>query len=77
MSFQPNKSQLESSYDVLKQQASSTLENWDDPIQRRFYEQFVNSLPRDLLAFVAELNKLDKSFESAEQQINNLRQSQT
>jgi hypothetical protein len=74
MSFQPNKSQLESSFDVLKQQASSTFENWDDPVQRRFYEQFINSLPRDFFAFIAELNKLDKSFESAEQQISNLQQ---
>lgn len=74
MSFQPNKLQLESSFDVLKQQASSTFEDWDDPVQRRFYEQFINSLPRDFFSFINELNKLDKSFESAEQQINSLQQ---
>jgi len=74
MSFQSNKLQLESSFDVLKQQASSTFEDWDDPVQRRFYEQFINSLPRDFFSFINELNKLDKSFESAEQQINNLQQ---
>ena len=74
MSFQSDKSKLESEFDVLKQQASSTVESWDDPVQRRFYEQFVNSLPKDFFAFINELNKLDKSFESAEQQINNLRQ---
>ena len=72
MSFQPDISQLESSFDVLKQQASSTFENWDDPIQRRFYEQFINSLPKEVLAYINELNKLDKSFETAEQHINNL-----
>ena len=74
MSFQSDKSKLESEFDVLKQQASSTVESWDDQVQRRFYEQFVNSLPKDFFAFINELNKLDKSFESAEQQINNLRQ---
>ncbi|MSP64952.1 MAG: hypothetical protein EXR16_04920 [Bacteroidetes bacterium] len=72
MSFQPDKSQLESSFAVLKQQASSTFENWDDPIQRRFYEQFINSLPQEVLAYINELNKLDKSFETAEQHINDL-----
>lgn len=72
MSFQPDKSQLECSFDVLKQQASSTFENWDDPIQRRFYDQFINSLPKEFLAFINELNKLDQSFESAEQHINDL-----
>ena len=72
MSFQPDKSQLKSSFDVLKQQASSTFENWDDPIQRRFYEQFINSLPKEFLTYINELNKLDKSFETAEQHINDL-----
>jgi len=74
MSFQSDKSKLESEFDVLKQQASSTFEDWDDPVQRRFYEQFINSLPRDFFSFIHELNKLDKSFESAEQQIYKLQQ---
>jgi hypothetical protein len=74
MSFQPDKSQLESSFDVLKQQASSTNEAWKDSIQERFYKQFIDSLPQEFRTYINELNKLEKSFESAEQQINNLRQ---
>lgn len=74
MSFQSNKTNLESAFDVLKQQSSSTSENWDDPIQRRFYEQFINSLPKEFHAYISELSKLDKSFENAEQSINNLQQ---
>ena len=72
MSFQSNKLDLENSFDVLKQQSSSTSENWDDPVQRRFYEQFINSLPKEFNAYITELSKLDKSFHNAEQSINNL-----
>ncbi len=74
MSFQPDKSQLESSFVVLKQQTISTFENWDDPVQRRFYEQFINSLPKEFLTYINELNKLDISFETTEQNINDLHQ---
>ena len=74
MSFQPDKSQLESSFAVLKQQVSSTKEAWKDSIQERFYKQFIDSLPQEFHTYINELNKLDKSLESAEQQINNLQQ---
>lgn len=74
MSFQSNKANLESEFDVLKQQSASTFENWDDPVQRRFYEQFINSLPKEFYSFITELLKLDKSFEKAEQTINGLQQ---
>ena len=72
MSFQPDKTQLESSFDVLKQQTSSTSEEWNDPVQRRFYEQFINTLPKEFNAYINELHKLDKSFVTAEQRISNL-----
>lgn len=72
MSFQSDKANLESAFDVLKQQSASTFENWDDPVQRRFYEQFINSLPKEFHAYTSELSKLDKSFEKAELTINGL-----
>ena len=72
MSFQPDKSRLESSFDVLKQQASSTNDGWKDSVQEKFYRQFIDSLPQEFRAYINELNKLDKSFETAEQHINNL-----
>lgn len=74
MSFQSDKVNLEGAFAVLKQQSASTFENWDDPIQRRFYEQFINSLPKEFHAYLTELSKLDKSFEKAEQAINGLQQ---
>ena len=74
MVFQADKSQLENAFDVLKQQAASTFDNWDDPVQRRFYEQFINALPKEFFAFINELNNLDRSFELAEERINNLLQ---
>jgi flagellar biosynthesis chaperone FliJ len=74
MSFQSDKANLESAFDVLKQQWASTFENWDDPVQRRFYEQFINSLPKEFYDYITALSKLDKSFEKAEQTINNLQQ---
>jgi hypothetical protein len=74
MSFQSNRTYLESAFDVLKQQSASTFESWDDPVQRRFYEQFINSLPKEVHAYLIELSKIDKSFEKAEQQISILQQ---
>jgi len=72
MSLQPDISQLQSGFAVLKQQAASTSESWNDSVQQRFYEQFINSLPKEFMNFLNELNKLDNSFEKAEQTINGL-----
>ena len=72
MSFHSYRTYLENAFDVLQQQSASTIENWEDPVQRRFYEQFINSLPKEIHAYLTELTKLDKSFEKAEQAINNL-----
>jgi hypothetical protein len=72
MNFQGDKANIESAFDVLKQQSATTFENWDDPVQRRFYEQFINFLPRDVLTYLTELSKIDKSFDRAEQIINTL-----
>lgn len=72
MSFQSNKTYIESAFDVLKQQTVSTSENWNDTVQRRYYEQFINSLPKEVHTYLTELSKIDKSFEKAEQTINNL-----
>ena len=72
MSFQPDKSQLENAFAVLNQQASLTNEEWKDSVQERFYEQFINSLPKEFFAFIKELDKLDKTFERAVQSINEL-----
>lgn len=69
MSFQSDKSQLESSFNALQQQSALTFEKWNDPVQRRFYEQFLNSFPKDFYTYINELNKLDKSFEKAERNI--------
>ena len=73
MSFQVDKNRLESKFEVLKQQSASTFENWEDPVQRRFYEQFINTLPKEFKTYIDELSKLDKTFERAENIIDNLR----
>jgi hypothetical protein len=72
MSFQPDKTLLKSAFAELTQQASSTTESWGDPVQRRFYGQFIDSLPREFMAFINAVDKLDKSFERAEQNISGL-----
>jgi len=74
MSFQSNRTYIESAFDVLKQQSVSTSENWDDPVQRRYYEQFINFLPKEVHTYLTELSKIDKSFEKVEQTINNLQE---
>lgn len=72
MSFQIDIANLENDYGVLKQQASSTSESWDDPVQRKFYEQFVNTLPSEFAGFLNALRRLDTFFESTEQNIGEL-----
>lgn len=72
MSFKPDIANLKNQYDVLKQQSYSTMENWNDPVQRKFYDQFINTLPNEVMAFLNALNKLDSLFENAEQKINEL-----
>ena len=72
MSFQPDKLRLENEFEVLKQQSSSTSENWDDSVRRRFYDQFIDSLPKQFMAYINELNKLDGAFESSERNISEL-----
>ena len=72
MSFQNNKTILENAFNVLKQQSASTAENWNDQVQRKFYDQFIDSFPKEFHAFLSELSKLDKSFENAEQVISSL-----
>ena len=48
----------------------STTESWKASVHERFYEQFVNSLPKEVDNYLKELNKLDKSFNSADLHIN-------
>lgn len=72
MIFQPDISTYEKEFEILKQQASLTMENWDDPVQRRFYEQFVSFLPKEFLNYINSLTRLDKSFKIAEQNIKSL-----
>ena len=69
MSFQANISQLANSFVVLKQQVSQTNEAWQDPVQERFFEQFLNWLPKEFESIISELEKLNNSFERAEQNI--------
>jgi len=72
MNFESNKGNLEHIFKLLKLQSFSTAENWSDRVQARFYEQFINSLPRVVSDYLEGLSVLDKSFESAESIIENL-----
>ena len=74
MSFESDISHLENAFAALRAQSSSTNENWVDPVQERFYEQFINPLPKLFSEYINELSKLDKSFETVEQNISNLQE---
>lgn len=74
MSFQPDKSHLENVIAVLNNQAAQTNEEWKDSVQERFYEQFINSLPKEFFAYIKELDKLDHIFEKTERSINELKE---
>jgi len=72
MSFQPEIANLKNEYDFLNQQASATKEGWNDLVQRRFYQEFIDSLPKEFNTYINELTKLDNSFITAEKNIYNL-----
>jgi len=72
MNFQIDKSKLENDFAILKQQANQTNEAWKDSVQERFYDQFINSLPKEFNNYINALNKLDKLFDSAEHKISDL-----
>lgn len=72
MNFQSDIENMVNNFDVLKNQASSTSEAWNDSVQRKYYDQFINNLPKEFQNFINELDKLDKAFESAENTISNL-----
>jgi len=72
MNFQIDKSKLENDFAILKQQANQTNEAWKDSVQERFYDQFINSLPKEFNYYINALNKLDKLFDSAEHKISDL-----
>ncbi len=74
MSFQLQKTHLENIFKILQQQSESTAESWNDPVQRRFYEEFINSLPKEFIAYINELTRIGKSFEQAEQHISRLQE---
>jgi hypothetical protein len=73
MSFQADISQLESAFIGLKQRTGATTESWNDQVQKRFYEQFIDTLPKEFAAFTDALNRLDKILEVAEQRIRSLK----
>ncbi len=69
MNFRSDIEMLENELDVLKQQVSLTSENWADPVQRRFYGQFIDTLPEEVNAFINSLEELNLQFENAERNI--------
>jgi hypothetical protein len=72
MNFQSDQHQLERAFDVLKQQTYETSENWKDSVQKRFYDQFIDTLPKEFSNYINSLIKLDKSFETSKHHIDSL-----
>lgn len=72
MSFQKNKINLEKAFHLLQQQSRSTSESWNDPVQKRFYEQFIDSIPQEFNVYLSQLSELEKLFENTEYTIKEL-----
>jgi|AntRauTorcE11898_2_1112593.scaffolds.fasta_scaffold155947_2 hypothetical protein len=72
MSFKSNKTHLKNAFNILKRQSASTSEKWKDSVQRKFYKEFINPLPKEFHSYMEELSTLEKSFEKAERTIDNL-----
>ena len=72
MSLQPKISVFKSDFSVLKQQGVSTSENWNDSVQKKFYEQFIDYLPKKFNNYIKSLDKLDKTFKLSERVIDEL-----
>lgn len=72
MSLKGNIADLENILALLEQQANSTENSWNDKVKNKFYEQFLESLPQDVIRYLGHLNELDKLIEQTENTINNL-----
>lgn len=72
MSLKGNIADIENILAVLEQQANSTGNSWNDKVKNKFYEQFLESLPQDVVRYLRNLNELDKLIEQTENTINNL-----
>ena len=73
MNFKPKISEIKSDFSVLKHQISLTSENWNDPVQKKYYKQFLDSLPKEFNNYIKSLEELDITFELAEKIIENLK----
>lgn len=72
MSLQRNIEELKQQFEILKNQASSTEELWNDQVQKRFYQEHIEHIPHEFNQFLDAASKLDTLFDEAEQKIENL-----
>jgi hypothetical protein len=66
MRLQSAKLNLENEFEVLKHKIAQTKEAWNDTVQRRFYAQFLDDLPKEFRHYMDSLTELKESFEKAE-----------
>lgn len=72
MSIQSTQLSMENEFKVLKDRISQTSEAWDDPVQKKFYGQFLDNIPKEFQHYMAVLTKLDEIFDRAERRIQKL-----
>lgn len=74
MSIRKILSLFESDYKSFKLQAALTSESWRDNVQRKFYDEFIESSTKEFSTFIVELEKIDRIFLEAENVIARLKE---
>lgn len=69
MSIQAAQMSMGNEFEILKHKIAQTSEAWNDPVQRKFYAQFLDNLPKEFQHYMAALTELNEAFEDAERVI--------
>ena len=72
MALQTQYARLETNCAVLKQQMSLTFESWDDPLRRKYEQEYIEPFFKEFVIFMEALSKLDASLKAAEERIHEL-----
>jgi hypothetical protein len=65
--------QLQRQFDLMKRQALLTQGSWDDPVQAKFYEQFIWSLEVEFKRYLETFIELERNVANIEKNINDLK----
>jgi len=72
MSIRELQQDFENEKKLLYKQFVKTQNNWNDPVQRRFYGEYIREFDKIIPSFISSISELDKIISKAKSAIENL-----